>query len=258
MTLVTQQFAMDVFYLPYGMCILYLRDINYRKKTNKLIATFLIVGDIIVVMSSSYYTLVALPPLVIALFLLQRLYLRTSRQIRLLELDAVTPMYTQLGEALSGIEYIRAYGWQQHYLDRSYKEINFLQRPAFHMLSIQRWLQAALDGIGFGLAVVLMSLALYLGDRLPKGGIGMGFTGIMSLNYIAMFFIQQWVAIEASLGAVASLQKFVKETPQEVEWKPDSDADADSDSDPNSIQKPSAPELQMGSIAFDNVTANYK
>ena len=47
---------------------------------------------------------------------LQKYYLRTSRQMRLLDLEAKSPLYSHFIESLAGLVEIRAFGWGENFL----------------------------------------------------------------------------------------------------------------------------------------------
>ena len=66
---------------------------------------------VLVAMGSGYMAAVV-PPLLIIFYFLQTFYLQTSRQIRLLDLEAKSPLYQQFTETLEGITTIRAFGTQ--------------------------------------------------------------------------------------------------------------------------------------------------
>jgi len=64
---------------------------------------------IILIVFSQY--LVTMAPFVVALlYLLQSFYLQTSRQVRLLEIEAKAPLYTHFIESVAGSPTIRAFG----------------------------------------------------------------------------------------------------------------------------------------------------
>ena len=56
----------------------------------------------------SVYAAVAFPVVLLALYLVQWFYLRTSRQLRLLDIEAKAPLYSLFEESLSGLATIRA------------------------------------------------------------------------------------------------------------------------------------------------------
>jgi ATP-binding cassette subfamily C (CFTR/MRP) protein 1 len=69
-----------------------------------------IIQVIFICLSASYFAIV-LPFVAIVVYILQKFYLRTSRQIRLMDLEAKAPLYTNFLETLSGLVTIRAFGW---------------------------------------------------------------------------------------------------------------------------------------------------
>jgi ABC-type multidrug transport system fused ATPase/permease subunit len=56
------------------------------------------------------------PVLILAVYFLQKFYLRTSRQIRFLDLECKSPLYTHVAETLEGLSTIRAFGWQEAFM----------------------------------------------------------------------------------------------------------------------------------------------
>lgn len=64
---------------------------------------------------SAGYFAATLPPVALAVWILQKYYLRTSRQVRLLDLEAKSPLYSHFIESLSGLVTIRAFGWQANF-----------------------------------------------------------------------------------------------------------------------------------------------
>ena len=135
--------------------------------------------------------------------------------MRLLDLEAKTPLYKQLIEIMSGVEHIRAFRWEDSCLEHSYRIIDESQRPFYYMSAIQRWLALVLDGNNLVLALVLMSFACYWNYTTSQTGIGLGFIGLLSLGSNFNFFIDTWTNVETSIGAIARLRSFIEETPQE-------------------------------------------
>lgn len=60
---------------------------------------------------SAGYFAATLPAVCLAVWTLQKFYLRTSRQMRILDLEAKSPLYSHFIESLSGLVTIRAFGW---------------------------------------------------------------------------------------------------------------------------------------------------
>lgn len=80
--------------------------------------------------------------LVSALLYLPKFYLRTSRQMRLLDLEAKSPLYTHLTETLDGIRTIQM---EVTVVSPNLALIDLSQRPFYLLLCLQNWLNLVLD-----------------------------------------------------------------------------------------------------------------
>ena len=76
------------------------------------------VGSVILVALASPWLALVIPGLLGVIYMLQRVYLRTSRQLRLLILEAKSPLYTHFEEIIAGLETVRAFQWQGNYIHK--------------------------------------------------------------------------------------------------------------------------------------------
>ncbi|KAI8713576.1 hypothetical protein NCS52_01302400 [Fusarium sp. LHS14.1] len=195
-----------------------------------------------VVASGATYFGAFLPLSFLALYLIQKYYLRTSRQMRLLDLEAKTPLYTHFTEMIAGLSTLRSFGWSKAFLDEGYQLLSDSQSPFYMMFCIQRWLELVLDLFVAGMAVVLVSLALRIQGATTQGAIGLAMVNILGFNQTLTTVIDQWTQLETSLGAIARLKSFISSTPDEN--KP---AEKDTPTDWPA----------EGGIEIDNITATY-
>lgn len=184
-----------------------------------------------------------LPFLGVALYYLQKVYLQTSRQMRLLDLEALSPLYTHLTETLDGVHTIRAFKWTRYVIDQNFSLLDLSQRPFYLLLCLQSWLNLVLDVFIACLAVILITLAVTLRHSMSSSLLGVAMVSIVSFSQTLSSFVSYWTSIETSLGAVARTRQFVADTPAESpeetvavheEWPTDS------------------------SINFKNVSASYQ
>ncbi|KAL7963372.1 P-loop containing nucleoside triphosphate hydrolase protein [Trichoderma compactum] len=165
--------------------------------------------------ASSYYVAISFPFLAALYYLLQRGYLRTSRQLRLLDLEEKAPVYTQFMETLSGISTIRAFGWQNQAILKNHQLVDQSQKPFYLLIMVQRWLVLVLDLTTTALALLIVGFSVKL-----RGSVSVGLTGVSLVQLITMsetlnMLIQFWTSIETSIGAVARIKQFAEETPNE-------------------------------------------
>ncbi|EFY89104.1 multidrug resistance protein MDR, putative [Metarhizium acridum CQMa 102] len=156
-----------------------------------------------------------IPICFLALYFIQKYYLRTSRQLRLLDLETKSPLYTQFTETLAGLPTIRAFGWAPSFLADNHRRLDASQKPFYTMFCTQRWLQVVLDLFVAGTALVLVSVALRAPGHTTRGAVGLAMVSLIGFNQTLTMAIDQWTRLETSLGAVARLKWFASSTPDE-------------------------------------------
>lgn len=186
---------------------------------------------------------ISLPFLAVALYFLQNTYLRTSRQIRLLDLEAKSPLYTHFTESLLGLHTIRAFAWSQTLVSRNTIHIDTSQRPFYLLLCLQRWLGLVLDLIVAALATILISLAVTLRQSMNTGLLGVAMVSIVSFGQTLSYFITYWTMLETSMGAISRTKQYMIETPSEEEQE---------------VQDPPPDWPLESSIELREVSASYK
>jgi ATP-binding cassette subfamily C (CFTR/MRP) protein 1 len=178
-------------------------------------ACFSAVAKAIILVVFSQYLATMAPFVVALLYLLQRFYLQTSRQVRLLEIEAKAPLYTHFIESVAGAPTIRAFGWQSTYQQRNYKFIDQSQRPAYLQHCIQSWLGFVLDMLVTVIATVLVAVVVTWKDNFSAGNVGVSLVMVMTFGSVLMRMIKTWTMMESSIGAVARVKQFVADTEPE-------------------------------------------
>jgi ATP-binding cassette subfamily C (CFTR/MRP) protein 1 len=163
----------------------------------------------------STYLAATVPITVFCLYMIQKFYLRTSRQIRLLDLEAKSPVYQHFTESLEGTAVIRGLCWQEHFEQIAIRVLDESQKPYYIMYCIQTWLGLAIDLLIAALALVMTGLALNIPSSSSGGAIGVALTSILNLNSNLQVLLQNWTSAETSLGSVARTKSFEQDTPNE-------------------------------------------
>lgn len=204
-------------------------------------STFLAIGSTGLILSAVTYSIAIIPFMLFLVYLLQTFYIRTSRQMRVLDLESKTPLYSKLAETISGLDHIRAFGWEAATLEESLRLLDYSQKPVFYMQTIQRWLSLVLDISTTIVATAIVSFASFWTQTATQSSIGLGLLGLMDWNENFANWVSCYIQFETSLGAAQRLRTFIAETPVEV--------------DKSSKGVPNWP--SNGHIVFDNVTARY-
>ncbi|CDM37008.1 hypothetical protein DTO013E5_7172 [Penicillium roqueforti] len=173
----------------------------------------------LIAMGSSYMS-VCIPICAVTVYWLQRFYLRTSRQLRFLDLESRSPLYSHFLETLEGLSTLRAFGWQEKFQETNTKLLDTTQRPFYLMYCIQCWLNLVLDLLVAAVGVVVIALAVLLPHMTSAGTIGLALNNVLGFNQALAVLIDSWTQLETSLGAIArlkNLEQTVKPEYQEGE-----------------------------------------
>ncbi|UKZ70396.1 uncharacterized protein TrAtP1_011377 [Trichoderma atroviride] len=102
------------------------------------------------------YFAAALPFIIVILLIIQRFYVRTSKQLRILEIEHKAPLYSHFLESINGLATIRAFGWILPYSTKSLSLLDSAQKPSYLLNCIQRWLTLVLDLVVAILTILLV------------------------------------------------------------------------------------------------------
>ncbi|KAF2001413.1 multidrug resistance-like protein [Amniculicola lignicola CBS 123094] len=191
-------------------------------------ATFLtVLGQIGLIASASYYIAASFPALFAMYYFVQKYYLRTSRQMRFLDLEEKAPVYTQFIESLEGLATIRAFSWEKASIAHNHALVDKSQKPFYLMFMIQTWLTLVLDLISTALAVIVVAISVKLRDTISVGYTGVSLTQIIAFTATLNLAIMFWTQMETSIGAVARVKQFEAQTENENQLGESSEPPAD-------------------------------
>ncbi|KAG8355299.1 Multidrug resistance-associated protein 1 [Fusarium venenatum] len=197
----------------------------------------------VVIIIGSNYTGIIMPFVFVAILLVQRFYLRTSRRLRILDIESRGPVLSHFLDFISGGPTIRAFRWAEQYISRANQALEECQKPFYGLAFAQQWLNLVLDLLNAGVAIIVVSTAVNT-NLYSSGLTGLALFGIVGFGQNVKSFISTWTALELAMGAVARIQHL--ETTTASEHLP-----AEKETPPPDW--PSA-----GHIVFEAVEASYR
>lgn len=210
---------------------------DFLKTSNNFVRCLM---SAIVISVGAKYLAPLIPVAGFAVYLIQKFYLRTSRQLRQLDLETKSPLYTQFTETISGLTTIRAFGWQRYFQDEHQKLLHTSQRPFFTLFVVQRWLILVLGLLVAGVATLLCLLAVLVPNI---GPIGVSLISLVTFSQQLAELINFWASMETSIGAITRIRKFQNTVPSE--------------NLPGEDQIPPPTWPSEGRLVFRNVSAGY-
>ncbi|KAK7997070.1 hypothetical protein PG989_005110 [Apiospora arundinis] len=203
---ITTKFSQDLGQLDHNLPMGMLVTIN----------SFLVcIAQAVLIASATWYLAISFPILIGVIYCIQKVFLRTSRQLRLLDLEQKAPIYTQFIETLAGLTTIRAFSWETPSIKQNHDLVDRSQKPFYLLLMVQQWLVLVLDLIVAALALLVAGLAVRLRDTVSIGFIGVSLVQLITFAETVKMLIQWWTSLETSIGAVSRIKQFTEESQDE-------------------------------------------
>ncbi|OAA72368.1 canalicular multispecific organic anion transporter 1 [Cordyceps fumosorosea ARSEF 2679] len=168
-----------------------------------------------VILSGATYLAAVLPAMLVVLYFIQRCYLRTSRQVRHLDLEMKTPLYTLFEDTAAGLTHIRAFGWQEANMEAALAALEDSQKPYYVLAAIQCWLSLVLGLVTGFIGTLLVALTLLIPGSSSQPAVGLSFMGLLYLSQALEGTITAFTTLETSSSALARISMFGSDTPQE-------------------------------------------
>ncbi|KAF2028411.1 P-loop containing nucleoside triphosphate hydrolase protein [Setomelanomma holmii] len=169
---------------------------------------FVLLAQLLVILASAKWVGIAMPAIVVVIYFLQVYYLRTSRRLRILDIETKAYLGTQFLEMLSGLITVRAFQWEYQHLSRFLDMLKKAQRPFYLLYCVQRWLNMILDLIVGGMAILLVTIAIKTKGTVDPGMTGLALTNLVGFSQMLKQLITNWTLLETSMGALARIRSF--------------------------------------------------
>ncbi|PCH05502.1 ABC transporter, integral membrane type 1 [Penicillium occitanis (nom. inval.)] len=220
-----------------------------------MIQIFKLLMQVILLCVAEKWLALSLPACVLLVYVIQKAYLRTSRQLRFLELESRAGVFSNFLETVEGLETIRSFGWSKAMIDANVLSVDNSQRPEFLLLCLQRWLNIVLDLLAAAIATGAVTFAVAFREHVSGAQVGIALNIMLVANTTLLRLVGNWTTLETSLGAIARL-KSLETTPFEGGHAETSEPPEDWPSRGNIEFKNIIASYQSGSVALQNLSLN--
>uniref|UniRef100_A0AAR2KFH3 ATP-binding cassette, sub-family C (CFTR/MRP), member 2 n=1 Tax=Pygocentrus nattereri TaxID=42514 RepID=A0AAR2KFH3_PYGNA len=169
---------------------------------------------VIICLAVPLFTAVVIPLIAIYYF---RFYLTTSRQLRRLDSVSRSPIYSHFGETVSGLPVIRAYGYQERFLEQNTVTIDNNLKCVCQLIVSNRWMAIRLEFLG-NLVVFFSALfAVISRDSLDSGLVGLSVSYALNVTLILNTLVRMTSQLETHVVSVERVKEYA-EIPNEAAW----------------------------------------
>ncbi|XP_073094645.1 cystic fibrosis transmembrane conductance regulator isoform X1 [Manis javanica] len=168
----------------------------------------IVIGAVAVVSVLQPYIFLATVPVIAAFILLRAYFLHTSQQLKQLESEGRSPIFTHLVTSLKGLWTLRAFGRQSYFETLFHKTLNLHTANWFLYLSTLRWFQMRIEMIFviFFIAVTFISI-LTTGEG--EGTVGIILTLAMNIMSTLQWAVNSSIDVDSLMRSVSRVFKFV-------------------------------------------------
>uniref|UniRef100_A0A8C3K776 Cystic fibrosis transmembrane conductance regulator n=1 Tax=Calidris pygmaea TaxID=425635 RepID=A0A8C3K776_9CHAR len=168
----------------------------------------IVIGAITVVSILQPYIFLASVPVIAAFIVLRAYFLHTSQQLKQLESEARSPIFTHLVTSLKGLWTLRAFGRQPYFETLFHKALNLHTASWFLYLSTLRWFQMRIEIIFvvFFIAVAFISI-ITTGDG--PASVGIILTLAMNIMGTLQWAVNSSIDVDSLMRSVGRIFKFI-------------------------------------------------
>ncbi|KAH0165268.1 P-loop containing nucleoside triphosphate hydrolase protein, partial [Aureobasidium melanogenum] len=208
---------------------------------NVMVGTTDVIAMASIIIVATPFMAATLPVLALVFWIIQNIYLRTGKQLRIMDLEAKAPLCTHFLETVTGVATIKSFGWAKAYREKNEKLLEESQTPYYLLESVQNWLSLILNLVVAGLATVTMAIVVKLRASRDAGYVALALINIMDIGPTLEMLVVAWTQLETSMGAIARMKEFIESTPEEEQGE----------------VSPPADWMTEGSISITNLEASY-
>ncbi|GAB1607734.1 resistance-associated 1-like [Argonauta hians] len=174
------------------------------------------VGTLIIIGYSTPDFLVVALPIMLIYYIIQKIYIPTSRQLKRLESTSRSPIYTHFSETISGCSVIRAYSIENDFIEESRSLVDNNQVYYFASYTSNRWLGIRLELVG-NCIIVAASLFSILGTDITGGLVGLSISYALQVTNALNMLVRMTSDLETNVVSVERLVEY-SHIQRESEW----------------------------------------
>ncbi|KAJ3097211.1 hypothetical protein HDU97_005074 [Phlyctochytrium planicorne] len=167
---------------------------------------FDIFQSVVIILVAAPLTLVFLLPLSFAYWIVSRIFLNISRELKRLNSVTTSPIYSQFSETLVGVSTIRAYGSEKRSALQLDDKLNINNRNNFYLWTANRWLNLRCELLSAFFTFIVGFFIIEL--RLSPGWAGLTLSYAFQLTMYLTSLIRCHADLDMSMNAVERIEEY--------------------------------------------------
>ncbi|KAE8269197.1 hypothetical protein A4X09_0g3134 [Tilletia walkeri] len=168
----------------------------------------------IVIWANPYFIFIGIF-ILLAFFAIGALYLGSARDLKRIESVTRSPIYSLIGEVLSGSVIIRAYADSGRFARHTLRLIDMTNRPFLSLWLANRWLSIRVDSMA-ALTAVCTALLMILNPRVDAGLAGFTLSYTIQLVDTVLWTVRMYSQVEITANSVERIEEYLRLEPERV------------------------------------------
>ncbi|KAG0047342.1 hypothetical protein BGZ83_007579 [Gryganskiella cystojenkinii] len=176
---------------------------------------FMLFGSIVVVCIVNAWIVISIPFLIGGFIGLRAVYIRTSRQVKRIDSQTRSPIYSQLSETLDGLTSVRAFGAGDRFMGRFVEAQEANGRAFFSYLICARWLGFRLDALSALFLGITAIACVAVRDSQEAALVGLALNYVTQLSGELQWAVRQSVEAAILMVSVERMMEYAAVKPEE-------------------------------------------
>ncbi|XP_019375211.1 PREDICTED: ATP-binding cassette sub-family C member 8 isoform X2 [Gavialis gangeticus] len=175
-------------------------------------STLLCVSALAVISYVTPMFLIALVPLAIICYFIQKYFRVASRDLQQLDDSTQLPLLSHFSETVEGLTTIRAFRYEARFRQKLLEYTDSNNIASLFLTAANRWLEVRMEYIGACVVLIaaVTSITNYLKNPLSSGLVGLGLTYALMVSNYLNWMVRNLADMEIQLGAVKRINGLLK------------------------------------------------
>uniref|UniRef100_A0A663M5D5 ATP binding cassette subfamily C member 8 n=1 Tax=Athene cunicularia TaxID=194338 RepID=A0A663M5D5_ATHCN len=175
-------------------------------------STLLCVSALAVISYVTPMFLIALVPLAIMCYFIQKYFRVASRDLQQLDDSTQLPLLSHFSETVEGLTTIRAFRYEAKFRQKLLEYTDSNNIASLFLTAANRWLEVRMEYIGACVVLIaaVTSITSCLYSKLPSGLVGLGLTYALMVSNYLNWMVRNLADMEIQLGAVKRINGLLK------------------------------------------------
>ncbi|KAJ2612465.1 hypothetical protein H4S08_002685 [Coemansia sp. RSA 1365] len=168
-----------------------------------------IVSVVVVITATAPVFMVVAGVVTVAYVLVAHYYLTSSRELKRIESNSMSPLLSLFGELILGVSTIRAFGTTHYYVKEALDRITAHNRPFNMVWACNRWLSIRIEAIGAVVSFSCTLLILANIHRVDAALAGFVMSYALTFSWRMLWLVRNYSTNELNMNAVERMTQYL-------------------------------------------------